>query len=119
VALIQQWLGLEDSNGKPIPTPTSRFPNGVPSLTPPKTTPKNTNTYTPTPTSRFNGVNPQTFNKPNTSVVSSGNNSNGCPMFDFQCLLKGLNLPPIIPGIPTEIVLVGGIGIIILYMVIR
>lgn len=124
-------MGLEDSNGKPIPQLTSRFPNGVRKFTPPAAQPKaasggssgSGNTYQGLKDAGFQvaKTDPKTgltvLNKPTSS--SGGSGGNGCQPFDFQCQLKGLNLPPLIPGIPTEMLLVGGIGIIVLYLVIR
>lgn len=138
MALIQQWLGLEDSNGKPVPQLTSRFPNGVRKFTPPAQQPKaasggssgSGNTYQGLKDAGYQvaKTNPSTgltvLNKPSSSGSSGGSGGsggNGCQPFDIPCHLKGLNLnlPPIIPGVSTEVLLVGGIGIVILYLVIR
>lgn len=50
----------------------------------------------------------------------SNNNGEGCQWYDVLCALKGLNLPPSpIPGVPTEWLVVGGLGTVLLILLLK
>ncbi len=105
MGLIQQALGLEDENGKPIPPqPVSRFPNGVKRATPPPPTPKYTG---PQPVSRF----PEGVKK---ITPPSGFKNVGTDDFVDNLGLDKLGIPK--EAVP--IILVGGV-LVVLYFILR